>query len=218
MAAMMRLRSSWAEWQALWASGQARAAVWWTCRRISRLMVRRLGWSGLLLLTLLMVILAALWASAWQRSDMLRIGEQAVRTRSAESAVQDAQLAKPSQARLQMQSFVDGLPVPSHSAVVVQSLLSLAAEHGLSLPKGAYQFQALGQGQVASYRMATPVQGSGTQVRRFIAAALQAHPSLAIDGLRLSREDTSSVAVEARIDWVLYTRPSTEWQHDGASR
>lgn len=207
MAIVRRLRMVWMHWRHQWVAGHAAQALWWSCRRILRTAARRTGLGGALLGVLLVLALASLWMSMWQRDDLMALQRSVTVADGSVRSVDSTAEAAPVQHRQQMVRFIDGLPAANDTAGVVQSLLSLASQFGLVLPKGSYQFQVTDASTVARYRMVLPVQGSATQVRRFMSAALKSHPSLAMEGLQLMRDQASSPAVEARIEWVLYTRP-----------
>lgn len=208
MAAVRRFRMVWMHWRHQWVAGHAAQALWWSCRRILRMAARRAGLGGALVLTLLVLALATLWMSMWQRADLLAMQRSVSVVSDSVRSVDSAAEAPPVPDRQQMVRFIEGLPAANDTPGVVQSLLTLASQFGLVLPKGSYQFQVTDASTVARYRMVLPVQGSATQVRRFMSAALKSHPSLAMEGLQLTRDQATSPAVEARIEWVLYTRPS----------
>jgi hypothetical protein len=56
------------------------------------------------------------------------------------------------------------------------------------------------------YRMTLPVKGDAQAIHQFMAAALKAHKTLALDAVQFKRERIESGEIEARIQWVLLTR------------
>ena len=85
-----------------------------------------------------------------------------------------------------------------------------AFKHGLKLNKGDYKFTRVKQSQVArnqqasSYEIVLPVTGQYTQIRQFIAHALQLQPALALSSIKIQRDNTLAANVEARLVFVLF--------------
>lgn len=186
----------------------------WQARQSVRGLWRRLGWWGVAALAGLLLSALALGGGAlqrqahrhWQAAQALEaltprraepIGEAQRGQGSGQSTAQD---------RARLQAFLTGLPSHRDIPLAVQTLLTLADQHGVSLLKGDYQFQPDANAGFARYRMTLPVRGSSTQVRRFLGAALQAQPSLGVESMQLRREQVSVDQIEARVEWVLYTR------------
>jgi hypothetical protein len=54
------------------------------------------------------------------------------------------------------------------------------------------------------YQINLPVTGNYPAVRAFVAEALEREPSLALDGMRLTRERMDSGEIEAELRFTLY--------------
>lgn len=193
-------------WRAAWASDEAGARLRWQARQSARLAWRHLGWTGVSLLLLAAVCAAALAFSAWQHTDLERLRVRQAQAPATPRRAEPVALSDTAQDRARLQAFLAGLPSHRDIPSAVQTLLTLADQHGLSLVKGDYQFQPDAVAGYARYRIALPLKGSSTQVRRFVGAALSAQPSLGVESLQLRREQASSDQIEARVEWVLYTR------------
>lgn len=194
-------------WAARWRAGQAGAYIRWSWHHVVALVWRRLGLSGLLLLALTCACALGVLASLWQRAELDVARSKAAS--GAEQALLRVLPVAPSPAmrdREALQAFLHGLPEAATIPESVRSLLDEAEKQGLATVKGDYQLQVDAAAGFARYRMALPVQGSSAQVRRFIALSLVAQPSLGIDSLQLRREQIASDRIDARINWVLYTR------------
>lgn len=90
---------------------------------------------------------------------------------------------------------------------IVAHLLSAAVEEGLVLSRGTYRPEEDKAGRFSRYRMTLPVQGNARAIERFIDNALVHIPSLALEGIQISRRDGTSEDVEASIRWTLFTAP-----------
>lgn len=193
-------------WRAAWASGEAGARLRWQARQAARAAWRRMGWTGLTLLLLGAACAAALVFSAWQHADLERLRVLQVQAPAMPRRAEPVALSDTAQDRVRLQAFIAGLPSHRDIPSAVQTLLTLADQHGVSLVKGDYQFQPDEVAGFARYRIALPIKGSSTQVRRFVSAALSAQPSLGVESLQLRREQALTDQIEARLEWVLYTR------------
>jgi Tfp pilus assembly protein PilO len=193
-------------WRAAWVTGEAGAALRWQVRQWAQAAWRGLGWTGAIGLVLVVMCVAALAFSTWQRDDLTRL-----RVRQTEAPVlprraEPVALSNTGQDRARLHAFLTGLPSHRDIPAAVQTLLTLADEHGVSLVKGDYQFQPDAAAGFARYRIALPVKGNSTQIRRFISAALSAQHSLGVESLQLRRDQPQTDQIEARLEWVLYTR------------
>lgn len=193
-------------WRQAWASGEAGARLRWQARQGARAAWRSLGWTGVSLLLLAAACAAALALSAWQHADLERLRVRQAQAPAMPRRAEPVALSDIAQDRVRLQAFLTGLPSHRDIPSAVQTLLTLADQHGVSLIKGDYQFQPDAVAGFARYRMALPLQGGSTQVRRFVSAALNAQPSLGIESLQLRREQAQTDQIEARLEWVLYTR------------
>jgi hypothetical protein len=90
--------------------------------------------------------------------------------------------------------------------IVVRSLLDLAEQEQLSVVRGDYRADPDTAGQFMRYRMSVPVNGEAAKIHRYLMAALRAHPTLALESVQFKRQRIESGEVEARIQWVLFTR------------
>jgi hypothetical protein len=95
--------------------------------------------------------------------------------------------------------FVAGLPAPMQRQPRVAALLSLAEAHGLQLRRSEYRYASESSLRAARYRVSLPVSGSYAAVRRFIEAALQGDPALALDSLRIKRDNTQTATLQAEL-------------------
>lgn len=180
------------------------------------LMLRRQGWrlarrlrqrgaSSLLLgLGLVLLLATALW-----RADVERRWRAHEAGSQAAAAAAAAAVTDPADRRgALLRDFYQALPEGDEMPVVLQDLIDLAERHGLRLLRGNYRMEVDGAAALARYRMSLPLRGDTAQVQRFVQSALLAHATLAIDSIQFKREPQSGRALEARVQWVLFVRPS----------
>lgn len=106
------------------------------------------------------------------------------------------------------------LPGAERMPEAVARLFAAANHAGLTLQQGAYRAvgdKAAGEktasdktNGLARYQISLPVTGNYPAVRAFVAEALEREPSLALDGMRLSRERMDSGEIDAELRFTLY--------------
>lgn len=107
--------------------------------------------------------------------------------------------------RLRLQAFEDHLLAHDDIPVVVQDLLNLAEDQGLSMQRGDYRASVDTAGSFLRYRMTLPIKGSATAIYRFMQLALQKQKNLALSSIQFKRERIDSSEIEANIHWVILT-------------
>ena len=102
--------------------------------------------------------------------------------------------------------FQNVLPLHEDIPNELRELITLAQTHRLALAKGDYKSQVDVNGQFFQYSMTFPVQGDAQSIERFILAALTQHKTLALESVQFKRERIESKELEAKIQWMLFTR------------
>ncbi len=188
-----------------WASALAfhRDALWWNLKLAARRFGRRFGWAGWAILASLMV--AALAWAVDQRQAKLLINANDKVAQFRPAPVANANSVLPN-AAVHIQAFDDFLL--EHEAIpsAIQELLRLAGEQKLVALKGEYRATIEAQGEFMRYRMLIPVKGEAQAIRRFMQAALLAQKALALESIQFKRERIDSSEIEAKINWVLFTK------------
>jgi hypothetical protein len=105
-----------------------------------------------------------------------------------------------------LKSFEDFLMPHEDIPVVVQDLLRMAEDQKLSVLKGEYRVQRDITGSFIRYRMSLPVKGAAATIHRYIETALRAQKTLALESVNFKRDRIESTDIEARIQWVVFTR------------
>lgn len=179
------------------------ARLQWAVRRAARMLLRRIGALGLVMLLCIAAAMAA-WL-VQQRGEralaVLAVGQAEralapVPRRMAEVEDDDARMA----------AFQAYLLPQEDIPVVVQDLIAAAADQKLLMPRGDYKVHPEPQAGFMRYRMTLPVKGEAQAVQAFMIAALKANKTLALEAVQYKRDLIVSTVVEARIQWVLLTR------------
>lgn len=85
-------------------------------------------------------------------------------------------------------------------------LIELAKETNLRLPSGDYRLIA-GQDKLFDrYVLNLPVQGGYRDIRRYLGAARQEFPTLAIEDVTMSRENIGTTELNAQLRLVIFSR------------
>lgn len=165
-----------------------------------------------------LLLLGLAWLG-WQQARGQWRAQQAL----ADAASPPAVAARPAlQARRSaLREFYAALPTQDELPTMVQSLLDLADKQGLRVARGNYRLEAEPAAPMARFRVSIPLRGEPARVQRFVLAALQAHPTLALDGLQLKRDADGNALIEAKVQFVMFLQagpvPPASSAEDGLS-
>ncbi len=180
-----------------------------TARRLQawlRFLLVRHGWPtwiGLLL------ILSALGGQQWVVAPALSQVE-AVRAQLPALRRQSAQAPVEAQTDTQrLAAALAALPAPAGALAAVDTLHRRAARHGVVLSHGEYRLLPPGSAPWARYQITLPAQGSYRSLRAWLADAMNAEPTLALDELSLRRGTVGDATVEMRVRLTLFLRGAT---------
>lgn len=105
-----------------------------------------------------------------------------------------------------IKEFQQVLPAYSSIPNAIQDLLQLASEHDLSNTRGNYKARADADGGFLRYQMVIPVAGNIQSINQYIKSVLLAQKTLALENIKFKRDGVANAEIEARIQWVLFTR------------
>ena len=88
--------------------------------------------------------------------------------------------------------------------MVVDRLFAAAEKAGVSLEEGRYLESRDPESGLDRLAIVLPVAGRYPALRAFLANALEGEPSLALEGLRLSRDGIGESEVQAEVRFVLF--------------
>lgn len=140
----------------------------------------------------------------------MRIQQQATQQQNAQKALDTQPPPPPKQD--DFTDFYQHFESANRLPKVLAQINSIATKEKLVLSLGEYQFVPVKVPKKAKtpvlnqYEIIFPVSGTYTQIHRFIAAVLQAQPSLALTELRMERDTVQQPLVDAELVFVVYVK------------
>lgn len=189
----MRPELTQAYWQRIWLRLQWQAA--------------RLGLAGKIGIGLLVVSVIFFLAAVIPQKNDLK--ELKVRTKTLQKEIQQqgsnegisvGQLS----GNQALQVFYDFFPRVDSSPFWIRELVRVAKNKGVKINSGEYRLIEERGSRLARYEMTLPVYGQYSQIRAFMADAVQAVPAMAIKGVTIEREDVKSTQLTVRLEINLY--------------
>ena len=107
-------------------------------------------------------------------------------------------------------AYYHQLPIGSVLPNYLRVINEAALKQHLTLNRGDYKLTLIKKAEFSRYQIVFPVVGKYTQIRQFIAAVLATLPALGLSDVQITRENTLSPTVEARLEFVLYLQ-SASW-------
>lgn len=168
--------------------------AWWSrCR--SALGVT--GACGLLAAIASIVVYGVLVQQRQAELDALKASAPAPNTMAAAPQATPAQRAVAFQAQFpQADTLTDWL----------ERIEAASARTGVVVERTDYRVSSEAPAGLARYQIALPVKGSYAQVRAFIAALLDAAPTLAVTDVDLKRDSIAAKTLDARLNVSVYLR------------
>jgi hypothetical protein len=105
-----------------------------------------------------------------------------------------------------LRAFYGFLPAQTDATDWLDKVYAAADKEKVTLPRGEYSLVIEPETAVSRYRILLPVKGSYSQIRSFVAAALDAVPSLALDDISFERQKIGDSTVDAKIRMTLYLK------------
>lgn len=185
----------------------------WAVRSALHFGLPRIGVAGLCSISLAMAAAPLWWVLQQQQEALgqLRMALASQQARESAHTENTARMASSSGPRTldgrgRLNAFEKMLLPHEDIPVLVQDILQLAENQGLSVQRGDYRPQIDVTGNFLRYGMSLPIRGDASAINRFIQAALGAHPALIVESVRFKREMIASKDIEARVQWVVLTR------------
>ena len=100
-------------------------------------------------------------------------------------------------------SLLNELPTLDKAPAYLAQLHERASEHGLALEAGEYHVINDRDAQVTRYQVRFPLKGGYVQIRRFVAAAMDAVPTMTLEEVSIRRTTIDAPQVEARVQFAL---------------
>lgn len=177
--------------------------IGWDAARAARLVWWHGGWQGLACVLALLAAAAA-WstASATRAQSRMLAGRAALAPQPLEAPRADAA----AEGRARLARFEAFLADPADIPSVLRDMIAAAEAEKLELARGDYRFNADAAGGFSRYSMVMPVVGAPDAIHRFMLKVLQTQKSMALQSVQFQREHGDDRAIEARIQWTLFTR------------
>lgn len=164
--------------------------------------LERLGRSGGLGVALLTGTAAFYFSALQPAQEDLEVLQR--RLERAERFQPAASAPRPANAASQMEQFMQFFPPLESAPKWLAAVYSVAERERLELLQGTYKLSEDPALALAHYRVALPVRGSYTQIRRFVAGVLDAVPVASLEGIAFQREKVSEGRVEAKVTLALH--------------
>lgn len=166
---------------------------------------QRIGWSGLLgaslmLLALLYAVLVLAPATAGVNRAMDLSASEGKRY----ATPPDSAYPVPDGGKNEVDAFRQGLPGQMDATTTINRIYALASAEGITLARGEYSMGIDARTRLARYQMTLPVGGNYPQLRRFIHSVMEEIPALALEDIDLRRRDIGATHLEGRIRLTLY--------------
>ena len=110
--------------------------------------------------------------------------------------------------RRELARFLQHFPPADDARQDILRLQAFAADHGIELRSGEYRFAPERGIDLVRHQVTFPVTGPYLDIRAFIAQALEQLPAAALESVSFRRDSQAARAVEARLQFALYTRAS----------
>lgn len=104
----------------------------------------------------------------------------------------------------QLEQFHRTLPAQAAATQAIDRIYAAAGAESLSLARGEYVLVADPETRLVRYQIVLPVRGSYPQLRRFLAAALEAVPALSLETVEFQRKQIAETELEGRIRMTLH--------------
>lgn len=172
---------------------------------------KKLGFFGLIALAISLVCCLFYVLKVLPLNKQLNLAQQQLEhVNPGERNIANLQQAPVNDTAQEMATFNQLLPRADSLHQSLRLLDEAALKQRLVLNRGDYKFNQIKQAQassalnLSSYEVVLPVAGTYSQIRQFIASALQQQPALALSEVKIKRDNSMSANVEARLVFVLY--------------
>lgn len=164
---------------------------------------RRLGRTGLAGLGLLLVAALIVFVNIIPTKAKTLVLETRV------AALQRASIRVPQRVVVMPNSgFIDSLPETHAASAVIGQLERVARAHGLQLLRGQYTQAPVTGTTLLRWQLSLPIKAEYPNIIAFVAASMQALPTLALEEIKLKRDKIETAVLDADLRFNLYLRVS----------
>lgn len=178
---------------------------WQKLRRMSRYWLRRMGWTGVLAIGILVMCPAFYFSAIRPAQARLDTAQnRAAELHEASSRGSKSFNNSKLSTEEQLAEFYGKFPAEWKSPQWLEKLVVLAQSSGLKLNDGEYKATRDKVGRLVSYQMSLRVQGTYPQIRKFLTDLPGELPMVALENVQFERQVIADANVEAKIKLVLY--------------
>ncbi len=161
---------------------------------------RKLGHIGIIGISLCFFCIVAMFSANSPLHEQIS-SQTAMLSSLRSSADNTGRSTTASERALSPRQLVDELPARNDLPRILGQIVTIATASSLSLDQGDYEFSATESRAISSYRLTLPVRGSYPQVRRFIEDTLATIPFVALESLRVERNEVSDQIIAADLEF-----------------
>lgn len=103
-----------------------------------------------------------------------------------------------------LQAFYEFFPRFDSSPYWIRELVRVAKKQGVEINSSDFRLTFERDWRLSRYEIVLPVQGGYSQIRAFMADALEAVPAMAITGFAIKRDNVQSTQLEVRLEISLF--------------
>jgi hypothetical protein len=166
----------------------------------ARFLAARIGISGVAGLALLGFAAAFLLLAVRPLQDEVRTLAARTERLSAPGAARTGEPVDPAAA---IATLLSELPTLDKAPTYLARLQERAREHGIALEAGEYHVAIDRDARVTRYQVRFPLKGGYVEIRRFVAAAMDAVPTMILEEVSIRRTTIDDPRVEARVQFAL---------------
>lgn len=171
--------------------------------------LKNLGWPGVAGLGLMLGVALFYFAAFMpMQSRLTQLQVAAALAMTPQSQLVREKQAETLSAPEAIKAFYQHFPPKESTPDWLGQIYAAAASQSLRLSQGEYKFIPGKTGKLDSYQINLPVQGSYTQIRKFIVQVLNETPVISLDQISFKRETVRNASVEAKIRLTLYLQES----------
>lgn len=159
-------------------------------------------------LALLAVAATVHWGGSVPAADRIEQLKQdaAAARRQVHASPRELPRGDPLSSGARMEDFYRFFPTQDSAPDWFEKIHQAAAKQGLQLPEADYRIVPVKGTRLVAYQVSYPVQGSYSQLRRFLTQVLRELPMASLDDVDFYREAISEAEVQATVTLTLHVK------------
>jgi Tfp pilus assembly protein PilO len=173
-------------------------------RRNARRILPRLGWPGIIAISILAICPPFFFSTIRPMQERLNVSQRMENALHEQAMNGGKPLAGTTTPSEELEEFYKHFPSERNSPHWLGRLVEVAESNGLSLNHGEYNVNRDKVGRLIRFRITLPVQGKYTQVRKFLSSLNSEIPIMALENVQFQRKDVLDTDVQVNIKLLLY--------------